>query len=247
MNCGNCQRMISAFLDGELDAARWETATRHMAGCEECARVFDDLDSLVRFTDETFSDEALPPNSQALWCRINNIIETEVAPQLAEERAEAERPGRIASLWHSSFSLSPAQLASAVIGVALISSLLTIVAFKNFSTPEDAFAESDGQPSLFERVLANVGFGETPWEKNQRRIREQKAAIEYWRGKVLQRRASWNVETRLVFDRNLNEIDKAVNEYTKTLQENPQDTISNEMLDSALKEKMELLREFSDL
>jgi hypothetical protein len=42
-------------------------------------------------------------------------------------------------------------------------------------------------------------------------------------------------------------INKSVNEYTEILQEDPQDSISSEMLDSALNEKMELLREFSEL
>jgi hypothetical protein len=52
---------------------------------------------------------------------------------------------------------------------------------------------------------------------------------------------------REAFDRNLNEIDQTVNEYTLILQENPQDELSSEMLDSTLNDKMELLRAFSDL
>jgi hypothetical protein len=139
------------------------------------------------------------------------------------------------------------QLVSAVLGVALVSSLLTVVAFKNFSTVNDPVTGAEGQPSVFDKVLADLGLGESPRQKNERRIKEQEAAISYWKARVDQRRAQWNVETRDVFDRNLSEIDKAVNEYTNMLRDNPQDTISNEMLDSALKEKMELLREFSEL
>ena len=83
-------------------------------------------------------------------------------------------------------------------------------------------------------------------EKNHNRLKEQRAAIEYWKNRVEARRATWNSETKLVFDRNLSEIEKAVTEYTRLLNDNPEDAISNEMLDSALKEKMELLREFSE-
>ena len=52
---------------------------------------------------------------------------------------------------------------------------------------------------------------------------------------------------REAFDRNLNEINQVVLEYDKILQENPQDNISGEMLDSALNDQMALLREFSEL
>jgi hypothetical protein len=45
----------------------------------------------------------------------------------------------------------------------------------------------------------------------------------------------------------LREIDQTVYEYDKILQENPNDDLSGEMLDSALNEKMALLREFSEL
>jgi len=49
------------------------------------------------------------------------------------------------------------------------------------------------------------------------------------------------------FDRNLLEIDQAVNEYTMILQRDPEDQLSEEMLDTALTEKMNLLRQFSEL
>ena len=61
------------------------------------------------------------------------------------------------------------------------------------------------------------------------------------------RRVQWDNKMRDAFDRNLNEIDQAVNEYTMILQQDPQDELSGEMLDSALDDKMKLLREFSEL
>jgi CHASE3 domain sensor protein len=64
---------------------------------------------------------------------------------------------------------------------------------------------------------------------------------------VQARRNQWNRNLREAFDRNLREIDQVVAEYTQILEENPQDDLSGEMLDSALKEKMDLLREFSEL
>lgn len=49
------------------------------------------------------------------------------------------------------------------------------------------------------------------------------------------------------FDRNLREIDQAVTEYTRTIENNPDDSLSVEMLDAALNDKMNLLRQFSEL
>jgi hypothetical protein len=123
--------------------------------------------------------------------------------------------------------------------------LLTIVAIKNFSAPIDASANAS--PSIFERVLGKVGIIETPQQTRENRIKEQQAAIDYWNKRVEARRRNWDNYLREAFDRNLNEIDQVVFEYDRILQENPQDDLSGEMLDSALNEKMELLREFAEL
>ena len=52
---------------------------------------------------------------------------------------------------------------------------------------------------------------------------------------------------RDAFDRNLSVIDESVIEYTTILQENPDDELTGEMLDTVLNDKMDLLREFSEL
>ena len=88
---------------------------------------------------------------------------------------------------------------------------------------------------------------ETPQAKRIRVIKERETAIDYWNKRVEARRTQWNTNLRDAFDRNLNEINQAVSEYTLILQENPQDELSGEMLDTALNDKMELLREFSEL
>lgn len=243
MNCGNYQNLISSYLDGELDAETWRSIESHLGECDECTKVYSDFSTILEFCDETFATDAEPPNSHALWCRINNIIESEI-PQAKTEEIPAEPSF---GFWNSSLNLSAGQIASAVACIALVSSLLTVVAFKNFTTPADPLAAQESEDTVVHKVLADLGIGETEVQRHERRLKEQRAAIEYWRNRVEVRRASWNDETRLVFDRNLDEIDKAVREYTRLLNENPQDTISNEMLDSALKEKMELLREFSEL
>lgn len=248
MNCEKCQNLISAYIDGDLDAQTSESLRTHFSICRECAKLYEDFASILGFCDETFAEDSIPPNPQALWCRINNIIETEVKPELAEEEIKKEvRQGWFARLWNSQLQFSASQILTAFFGIAVISSLLTIVGVKNFSSTADALSEIELQPTVFEKVLAKLGVAETPNQKMEKHLKERKEAIEYWKKRVETRRVKWDTDTRRTFDRNLNVIEKAVDEYTEILQEVPQDKISNEMLDAALNDKMELLREFSEL
>ncbi len=248
MNCDKCQNLISGYIDGDLDAKSSEAVETHFSLCAECAKLHEDFASILGFCDETFAEDSVPPNSQAMWCRINNIIETEVEPELAVEKArKTTGQNWFSRIWNSKLQFSTSQVLTSFFGIALISSLLTIVGVKNFSAPNDALSENQIQPTVFEKVMAKLGVADTPEQKIERRVNERKEAIEYWKKRVEVRRTNWDSDTRRVFDRNLNVIEKSVNEYTQILREDPQDKISNEMLDAALNEKMELLREFSEL
>ncbi len=254
MNCEQCQELISAFLDNDLDEVMSGNIRTHLAICAGCAKVCEDFAMILDFCHLDETETTLPPNSKALWCRINNLIETEIQQEILEEKAEAQQTapkGWFAKVWNNRWQLSLSQVLTSILGIAVISSLLTIVGIKNYAASSDVqvanIAPSSAQPTFFEKVLGKLGVIETPQQIRERRIREQQAAIEYWTNRVQNRRAQWSAQLREVFDRNLNEVNQVVYEYDKILQENPQDEISGEMLDSALNEKMELLREFSDL
>ncbi|MCY7375656.1 MAG: zf-HC2 domain-containing protein [Pyrinomonadaceae bacterium] len=239
MNCEQCQELISVYLDSELENKVRVEIQMHLAMCAECAKVCEDFAMILDFCDLEESEYAPPPNPKALWCRINNLIETEVAPEIlkeAEIRAEQKR-----RRWQFSFS----QVFASILGIALFSSLMTLIVIKNFSAPIDVSANT--APSLFDRALGKVGLIETPKQTRENRVKGQQAAIDYWNKRVEAKRANWNANLREGFDRNLNEINQVVFEYDQILQQNPNDDLSGEMLDSALNEKMELLREFAEL
>jgi negative regulator of sigma E activity len=261
MNCEQCQELISAFLDNDLDEAASGGVRTHLAICADCAKVCEDFAMILDFCHLDETEQSLPPNPKALWCRINNLIETEIQPEILEQNAAAgettqQSPqGLFARFWNNRWQLSFSQVLTSVLGVAVISSLLTVVGIKNYSASSGSsqaanigLTQSDASaPTFFDKVLGKLGLIETQQQLRERRIKEQQAAIEYWKNRVDARRVQWNAHLRDAFDRNLNEINQVVFEYDKILQENPQDDISSEMLDSALNEKMELLREFSDL
>jgi len=52
---------------------------------------------------------------------------------------------------------------------------------------------------------------------------------------------------RETFDRNMSVIDAAVNDSLSQLTQNPHDEISEEILNGALNDKIQLLQEFSQL
>ena len=238
MNCEECKNLISVFMDNDLDESRASAIGAHLAACPGCARVCEDLSSIMDVCMTESPSEIVPPNSQALWRRINNVIENEVKPE-----APAETPrGRF---WR----LTMPQLAATVLGIAVISSLLTIVGIRNYIQPvaDDFTTRSAASQTTFEKVLSKVGLMETPQQARERRVKEQQSAIAYWNGRVQARRVQWDRNTREAFDRNLQVIDEALNDYTTTLERDPDDELSGEMLDSVLNDKMNLLRDFSDL
>jgi hypothetical protein len=236
MTCDECKSLLSAFMDDELDHGRAGAVREHLVSCSSCGNVCADLDAISRICDDEVPAEVVPPNSRALWLRINNIIESEQMPQ--PPATEHRR------LWR--FSLT--QLAAAVACITIVSSLLTVVAIRNYMREPGEFpAEATARRSLFERAMGRLGLVDTPQKVRERRLKEQQAAIDYWNARVQARRVQWDRTTREAFDRNLQVIDQSVNGYTMILQQDPDDELSGEMLDSVLNEKMNLLRDFSDL
>jgi hypothetical protein len=240
MHCDECNKLLSPFMDNELDEAQATAVREHLAACAPCAKVCEELASILDLCKTESPDEIVPPNSQALWCRINNIIESEAKP---EPLPKADEPRR--RFWRFSFP----QLAAAVLCIAMVSSLLTVIAIKNYLAPsaDDYATRSAESQTTFERILARFGLIETPQKARERRLAQQNAAIDYWNRRVQERRAMWDTKMREAFDKNLNIINESVNDYTMILQQNPDDEITSEMLDSALDEKMNLLREFAEL
>lgn len=240
MTCNECQENISPFLDNELSADVSASIQTHLSLCAECAKVCEDFAVILDSCRVDLTADPLPPNSQALWCRINNIIESEAK---AEPKITEKPKGWFAR----GFTFS--QVASTVAAIAVLSSLLTIIGVRNYFEPngEDYTSRSSATQTTFEKVLSKVGLVETPQQARMKRLQEQEAVIDYWNKRVQARRAQWDAHMRDAFDRNLNEIDQAVTEYTLILEKDPQDDLSGEMLDSALNEKMNLLRAFSEL
>jgi hypothetical protein len=172
-----------------------------------------------------------------MWLRINNVLEHEIKPH-------ALPPPPRRRFWQ----LSLAQLVTAVLAIAALSSVATVIAIRAYRQVEaDEFGRANAPRSTFDKLLGRFGLIDTPQQARERRIKEQQATIEYWNARVQQRRVQWDVRTRDAFDRNLRVIDESLSEYTSILQHDPEDELSSEMFDAVLNDKMNLLKDFSDL
>ncbi|CAN5174081.1 hypothetical protein BH20ACI2_BH20ACI2_10830 [soil metagenome] len=240
MNCDECKNLISVFLDSDLEESTAAAVRMHLALCSDCERICADFASILDVVSEGPSI-VLPPNSQALWCRINNIIENDIKPGKVVPPPEPQA-GRF---WRFSFG----QLAAAVLCIAMVSSLATVVAVRSYFPPEPAeFAvRSSTDRTLLDKMLGRLGLAETPQQMRERRLKQHQEAIDYWNARVQTRRMKWDDMTRDAFERNLRVIDQSVNEFSVILQRNPDDDLSGEMLDSVMDDKMKLLRDFADL
>lgn len=238
MNCDDCKQDLSLYLDNELDELRAAAVRTHVALCAACAKLLEDLSSIMFTCSEEDASELVPPNSQALWCRISNTIESEIKPPPVQQAPQRR-------FW----SLSLPQLASAVLCIAILSSLLTVISVRNYMQPpvDDFTTRATATQTTFEKVLGKIGLIDTPNQSRERHMREQLAAISYWDNRVQTRRAQWDARTREAFDRNLQVINESLDQYNVILQADPEDELSVEMLDSVMNDKMNLLRDFSDL
>jgi hypothetical protein len=231
MNCEKCQDLISDFLDGALNHQDQTTLNAHLEECLDCADVRNDLQSIVGFCQTQRGVYAAPPNENALWLRIHNMIESGAG---IAETVEPVRRNFWSNWAGRSWELSFGQLAAAAVAIVLVVSLSTVVGLRRFQSGKAGV--STGPDSL---SVAAAGVRD--------RVSKQQQLISYWNQRVEFNKARWNPEMRETFDRNLAVIDQAVNESLNSLNQNPRDEVSEEMLNAALNEKLSLLKEFAEL
>ncbi len=236
MDCKDYQNLIIKFLlENQIDESLQKNIQEHLLDCDNCTRYAEEIMLLLDFYAHKLEEKNIEvevPNPQRIWHKVKNTI----------EKTDSIKYSKKNRTWYLSFG----KVALVSLVVAFLSSALTVILFVSFVKPKEKFAVTS-EPTFMEKVLGYVGLIETPQQERLRRIKEQQALVEYWNQRIQMRRHQWDQKLKEAFERNLNEIDQAVAEYEKLLQENPYDEISGEMLDSAMREKLELLQEFAQL
>jgi hypothetical protein len=244
MNCEKCQELLSDFLGGTIGADDHALFKTHLDDCLCCGDVREELQAIVSVARESREQFVAPPNERAMWLRIRNTIESEngLRSRAATANHSSARENFWSRLVNKRWELSLPQMTTAVAAIVVTVSLVTTLGLQSMMSRQ-AIAEQQQEDTI-------VGAGRNNLRVDGRYPRAylepHQASISYWQQRVEQRKASWNPRLRVSFDRSLTVLDQAVNDSLDELQRNPHDEVSEEMLNSALRDKIELLREFGE-
>ena len=231
MNCENYQDQLSDLIDGSLAPEDHHRVVAHLSACRVCAEARTDLGALVEFCVEHRGEYDAVPNEHALWLRISNLIETEV-PSRNSISANA---GWWFQLMNRTWRLSFPQLAAAATVIILVVSIITVAGLRGFN-----FAGAGSGVRTAGLPISSEG-------SIKERFSRQQQVIDYWNERVELNKARWNPQMRETFDKNMSVIDAAVSDSMRQLSQNPHDEVSEEILNAALSDKVELLKEFAAL
>jgi hypothetical protein len=228
MNCEKCQELVHDLIDGSISQSDEFILNTHLKECLDCESVRQDLESIVGFCRTQRGQYEAPPNEQALWLRIRNVIEAE-KPGTVAANVEPRRSvlGRLMG-YH--WELSLPQLAASTVAIVLLVSLASVVGLRRWG----GYGVSDPPAQVEASNVNDLMF-------------QRQQVIDYWSQRVELKKARWSPETREKFERTLRVLDQDVANSLNELNRNPHDEISEQMLNESLNDKLALLKEFADL
>jgi anti-sigma factor RsiW len=235
MNCEKCQELLSEFLDGSLGHREHASVSAHLAACPACDATRADFHAIIGAAREARTQLYTPRDERALWLRVRNAVESE--GRTAAAAASAPRPGFWSQLLRKRWELSLPQVAAGVAALVVAVSFVTAMGVQFLTSVRGSGAAHSER--TVRRAVADEFYPRTYLEPHE-------ASLQYWQQRVEARRASWNPRMRASFDRSVLVLDESVKDSLDDLQKNPHDEMAEEMLNTALRDKVELLREFGE-
>ena len=221
MFCKECQELLSEYIDGALELGEQVKLERHLADCEPCRAVRDDLLQIVHFSHQL----PLQSPSTPLWPRIQTGVE-ELRPGFWSW--PLRWAARIRML---NFNLSVPQIIAGAAALTIVVSLGAIV------------ARRDSTPAVTPLGLTSPATGDvTPLSRAD--MQQLEKQINRLSETVEQQKNSWDPELRTAYERNLLYIDQSLVECRHQLKDNPADDVSQELMLAAYREKVRLLEGF---
>jgi len=226
MNCEKCQDLLSDYLEGALGGGEDALVGAHLAACPACDAAREEFVTIIGAASEARQHFYAPPDEYALWLRVRESVE-------AERPARAAAAGFWSRLLTRRWEFTLPQLATGVAALVVAVALGTTLGVQYLTA-------GDGDlPRPAARVAEAADYPHTY-------LRPHQASLSYWQQRAELRKASWNPRMRDSFDRSLTALDRAVADSLRDLQQNPHDEVAEEMLNSALRDKIDLLREFGE-
>jgi hypothetical protein len=231
MNCDQCQELIQDLIDGSISQRDEFTLNTHLKECMDCESVRQDLTSIVSYCQMHRGEYEAPPNTQALWLRIHNVIEAENSTR-AVAQSNSRQPSFLGRLLNHTWELSLPQLAASAVAIVLLVSLTTVVGLRRWGS-------EGGDSAIMPQAQASSSASDRVWQRQQ--------LINYWNQRVEMNKARWSPDMRESFDRSMKVIDEAVANSLNELNRHPHDEAYEQILNESLNEKLALLKDFSDL
>jgi hypothetical protein len=232
MNCEKCQEMLSDFLDGTLDHSEHAAVGAHLAACALCAAAREDFHAIIAAARDARGQVFFPADERALWLRVREEVEAESRPVRAARAAAGV--GFWSRLTGLRWEFSLPQLATGAAALVVAVASVTALGVRYAATPAPAVHSASVR-----RVVSDDSYPRTYLEPHE-------ASMHYWEQRVEARKASWNPRMRASFDRSVYFLDQSVNDSLNDLRQNPHDEVAEETLNAALRDKIELLREFGE-
>lgn len=222
MVCTECQEILSEYIDGALELGEQVNIERHLADCEPCRAMRDDLLQIVHFSHQL----PLQSPSPALWSRIRSDVDS-------LHTGVWSRPQRwLARVRALNFNLSIPQLAAGAAVLVVVVSLSAIV------SQRDGRSIQSAAPSVASAANADVTpLSNSDFQQLEKQISSLSATVE-------QKKTSWDPELRSEYERNLYYIDQSLVECRHQLKNNPADDVAQELMLNAYREKVRLLDSF---
>ena len=223
MVCKQCQEQISDYIDGSLELGEQVQIERHLADCEPCRAVRDDLLQIVHFSHQL----PLHAPSGALWTRIEG--------EVAQQRGHWFRSlPWLTWLKTRHFDLSLPQMAATAAAI-----IIAVSAAALFARPDSNHQSNVRQGSTAPGGLDVNPLSSSDFQQIEKQINELSQSVE-------QRKVEWDPELRSAFERNLLYVDQCLAECRHQLSDNPADYISQELMLNAYREKVRLLEGFDN-
>lgn len=242
MDCEKCQRLLSDFHDGALGVKTSAAVDAHLWNCLDCSLAYDELQSIVSVARSSNEHLFTPPNERALWLRIRNTVESEAMH--APRRRAPRRALSLPRLFERSWEFTLPQLVTGVAALVVMVSLVTTLGIQHLEAGRSGggggeAAARHGSTSRARAVSAEGAYPHTF-------IRPHQASLRYWQQRVERQKANWDPRLRESFERSVYVLDQSVNDSLSDLQRNPHDEVAEEMLNAALRDKIDLLKEFGE-
>lgn len=223
---------LSAYLDGDLEAAGARALADHLAGCAECRSVLADLTRLRDQVRAWAADTATPPAD--LWPAIAARLSPSEATQARATGAPSHATVAHIAWYRRRFSLGLPELALAA---SLVAALGGALVYQRAATPAPSVSLAPvlAQMEPFDAPdagIATASFADAQYD----------AAVSDLERVLRDQRQRLNPRTVLVLERNLRIIDEAARQARAALANDPANPLLNAHLADARRRKLQLLR-----